>query len=117
MEKLDRYNIMRFMYGVYHSHRIRYKDYLQAAERKMSRNAISMVWVSSIQAQPPTACFFASCLTAANAPARVFCCFSIFSATSGQDVANCNSCSAIYLEQGSLACGAAAVSVNLDDFF
>lgn len=30
MEKLDRYNIMRFVYGVYHSHRIRYKDYLQA---------------------------------------------------------------------------------------
>ena len=27
MEKLDRYNIMRFVYGVYHSHRIRYKDY------------------------------------------------------------------------------------------
>lgn len=25
MEKLDRYNIMRFMYGVYHSHRISYK--------------------------------------------------------------------------------------------
>ena len=34
MEKLDRYNIMRFMYGVYHSHRISYKDHLQAAERK-----------------------------------------------------------------------------------
>lgn len=31
MEKLDRYNIMRFMYGVYHSHRISYKDHLQAA--------------------------------------------------------------------------------------
>lgn len=39
MEKLDRYNIMRFMYGVYHSHRIRYKDHLQAAERKLSRHA------------------------------------------------------------------------------
>lgn len=40
MEKLDRYNIMRFMYGVYHSHRIRYKDHLQAAERKLSRQAV-----------------------------------------------------------------------------
>ena len=40
MEKLDRYNIMRFMYGVYHSHRICYKDYLLAAERKLSRHAV-----------------------------------------------------------------------------
>ncbi len=37
MEKLDRYNIMRFMYGVYHSS---YKDHLQAAERKLSRHAV-----------------------------------------------------------------------------
>lgn len=40
MEKLDRYNIMRFMYGVYHSHCISYKDHLQAAERKLARNAV-----------------------------------------------------------------------------
>lgn len=40
MEKLDRYNIMRFMYGVYHSHRISYKDHLQAAERKLARHTV-----------------------------------------------------------------------------
>ena len=40
MEKLDRYNIMRFVYGVYHSHRIRYKDHLQATGRKLSALAV-----------------------------------------------------------------------------
>lgn len=40
MEKLNRYNIMRFVYGMYHGRRIRYKDHLLAAERKLSRHAV-----------------------------------------------------------------------------
>ena len=40
MEKLNRYNIMRFVYGIYHGRRIRYKDHLLAAERKLSRHAV-----------------------------------------------------------------------------
>lgn len=40
MEKLNRYNIMRFVYGIYHGRRISYKDHLLAAERKLSRHAV-----------------------------------------------------------------------------
>lgn len=40
MEKLGCYNIMRFVYGVYHGHRIHYKDHLQAAERKLTLHAV-----------------------------------------------------------------------------
>ena len=40
MEKFNRYNIMRFVHGIYHSCHIRYQDHLLAAERKLARHAV-----------------------------------------------------------------------------
>lgn len=40
MEKLNRYNIMRFVYGIYHGHRIRYEEHLRAEARKLARHEV-----------------------------------------------------------------------------